>query len=346
MHKTRRKLHNADISTPARRVARRVARKVALGAVFRELGAQRNRPQIGIALTNASLPIIMSAMLFIDRSDGRRVRDLPALNAIMPYLMRAKNESAVYFAKDIDVEIAMRYVHRKNAEEGGSRFSLFGLILAAMVRTLALKPRMNRFVHRRGIYQHDDLSLSFIVKKKLTEEAAESNAKITFEREDTIFTAIDRINRGIENARKNELSADDREIEIAHRIPFGKAVATGAFRLLDRFNLAPAGMIKTDPLYTSVYFANLGSIGLDTPFHHLYEWGTASAFVVMGRIFQKDIGRSDGSISRCHFINFKVSLDERIGDGIYFAHAAALFQRFIVHPELLEEAPDLASVED
>ncbi|MGO8693836.1 MAG: hypothetical protein ACLQMF_09220 [Rectinemataceae bacterium] len=284
-------------------------------------------------------------MLFIDRSDGRRVRDLPGINAIMPYLMRARNESAVYFAKDIDVENAMRYVHRRNAEEGGSRFSLFGLILAAAVRTLALKPRMNRFVHRRGVYQHKDLTLSFIVKKKLTEEAAESNAKIFFERGDTLSEAIERIDRGIEAARSNELGADDREVEMAHRIPFGKAVATGVFRLLDRFNMAPAGMIRTDPLYTSIYFANLGSIGLDTPFHHLYEWGTASTFVVMGRMFQKDIARSDGSITRHHFINFKVSLDERIGDGIYFAHAAALFQRFIVHPELLDEAPDLASVD-
>ncbi len=263
----------------------------------------------------------------------------------MPYLMRARNESAVYFAKDIDVENAMRYVHRRNAEEGGSRFSLFGLILAAAVRTLALKPRMNRFVHRRGVYQHKDLTLSFIVKKKLTEEAAESNAKIFFERGDTLSEAIERIDRGIEAARSNELGADDREVEMAHRIPFGKAVATGVFRLLDRFNMAPAGMIRTDPLYTSIYFANLGSIGLDTPFHHLYEWGTASTFVVMGRMFQKDIARSDGSITRHHFINFKVSLDERIGDGIYFAHAAALFQRFIVHPELLDEAPDLASVD-
>ncbi len=284
-------------------------------------------------------------MLFIDRSDGRRVRGLPGFNAIMPYLMRARNESAVYFAKDIDVENAMRYVHRKNTEEGGTRFSLFGVILSAVVRTIALKPRMNRFVHRRGIYQHKDLTVSFIVKKKLTEEAAESNAKISFDPADTVSEAIDRINLGIEAARGAELGADDREVEMAHRIPFGKAIATGGFRLLDRFNIAPAGMIGTDPLYTSIYFANLGSIGLDTPFHHLYEWGTASVFVVMGRMFQRDVPRSDGSSSRRHFINFKVSLDERIGDGIYFGHAAALFQRFVIHPELLEAKPDMEAVE-
>lgn len=288
---------------------------------------------------------MIGRMLLIDRSDGRRVRGLPGFQAIMPYLMRRRNESAVYFGKDIEVENAMRFVRRKNAEEGANRYSLFGLIVAAAARTIALKPRMNRFVHRRGIYQRNSLSISFIVKKKLTEEAAETNAKIYFERSDTLSTAIDRINRGIEAARAEGMGADDREVEIAHRIPFGKAVATGAFRLLDRFNLAPAGMIKTDPLYTSAYFANLGSIGLDTPFHHLYEWGTASAFVVMGRMFQKDLVRPDGSMVRRHFINFKVSLDERIGEGIYFAHAASLFQRYVAHPELLEEAPDLELAE-
>ncbi|HTX73707.1 MAG TPA: hypothetical protein VMC79_12835 [Rectinemataceae bacterium] len=284
-------------------------------------------------------------MLFIDRSDGRRVKGLPSFNAIMPYLMRTRTESVVYFAKDIDVENALRYVHRMNTVEGSNRYSLFALILSAAVRSLALKPRMNRFVHRRGVYQRKELSISFIVKKKLTEEAAESNAKILFDPRDTIQEATDRINSGIEAARSPKLGADDREVEIAHRIPFGKAVATSAFRFLDHFNVAPASMVRTDPLYTSIYFANLGSIGLDTPYHHLYEWGTASIFVVMGRMFQKDVGRTDGSVARRHFINFKVSLDERIGDGIYFAHAASLFQRLIVHPELLEERPDLSSAE-
>jgi len=284
-------------------------------------------------------------MLFIDRPDGTRVRGLPAFNAIMPYLLRGRNESAVWFSRDIDVENAVRWVHSRNAGLGETRYSLFGLIIAAAVRTVALKPRLNRFVHRRGVYQRTGISVSFIVKKRLKEEAGEANAKIHFLPEDTVETAMGRINEAIEFARGPVPGPDDREVEIAHRVPGGKAFITSAFRVLDRLNIAPTWMIRNDPLFTSIYFANLGSIGLDTPFHHLYEWGTASLFIVLGRLFQAEGGRAEGGSGRRHFLNLKVTVDERVAEGLYFAHAASLFQRLVARPELLEELPDLSSAE-
>jgi hypothetical protein len=42
----------------------------------------------------------------------------------------------------------------------------------------------------------------------------------------------------------------------------------------------------------------------------------------------------------------KFTVDERIAEGIYFAHAAALFQKLIAKPELLEEEPDLSEIEE
>ena len=101
--------------------------------------------------------------------------------------------------------------------------------------------------------------------------------------------------------------------------------------------------LEADPLFTSVYIANLGSIGLDTPYHHLYEWGTASVFMVVGRIFQKETRRG-GELR--HFVNVKFTVDERIAEGIYFAHAAALFQRLVAKPEILERGPDLSEIEE
>jgi hypothetical protein len=283
-------------------------------------------------------------MLFYDRPDGARVRGLPAFNAILPYVMRKRNEAAVLFSKDIEVEAAMSYIRRKNAEAGAERYSLFGVLIAAVVRSIALKPRLNRFVHRRGIYQRKGISVSFIVKKSLTEGAAEGSAKIRFEAEDSIAEAMERIRVGIDAARSGEPRPDDREYGLAHRLPLGKFALTLFFRILDRFNVAPPKMLEADPLFTSVYIANLGSIGLDTPYHHLYEWGTASVFMVVGRIFQKETRRGSGELS--HFVNVKFTVDERIAEGIYFAHAAALFQRLVDRPETLELPPDLSKIEE
>ncbi len=291
-------------------------------------------------------------MLFYDRSDGRRVRDLRAFNAILPYVVRKRNEAAVLMAKDIDVEAAMAYIRRKNGEleasrgqrQEAERYSLFGLLIAAAVRTIAMKPRLNRFVHGRAIYQRKGIAVSFIVKKALTEAAGEGNAKIRFDVEDCIGEAMERIGSGIEAARCGVPGPDDREFDFWHRIPLGKATATLVFGLLDRFNVAPARMIAVDPLFTSIYVANLGSIGLDTPYHHLYEWGTSSVFMVIGRMFQKEIYKSSGMELK-HFVNIKFTVDERIAEGIYFAHAAALFQRLVSKPEALEAPPDLSQAE-
>jgi len=279
-------------------------------------------------------------MLFKDRADGRRLR-LPAFNSLMPYLMRGRNASAVYFARDLDVENAIRYVHRKNAESGTNRYTLFGLILAAAARTIAEKPDLNRFVRSNAVYQRKTITLSFVVKKRLSEEARESMAKVAFGPSDTIEEALERINSAIEFAKGDEPGPDDRLIEFIHPLPFGKALVSGALRVLDFLNLTPASMIRTDPLYTSAFFANLGSLGLDAPFHHLYEWGTASMFVVIGRTFQKEVRGSDGGSVRRTHIGLKATVDERISEGIYFAHAAALFQRYVTKPELLETPPDL-----
>jgi hypothetical protein len=294
-------------------------------------------------------------MLFYDRWDGERVRGLRAFNAILPYILRRRNESAVFFSKDIEVEAAMSYVRSKNGEgtanagPGPERYSLFGLLIAAAVRTIALKPRLNRFVHRRAVYQRKGISLSFIVKKTLTEAATEGSAKIRFEPEDDVATAVEKINDGIESVRSGAPGPDDREFDLAHRLPFGKAVITLLFRILDRFNVAPSRMIEADPLFTSIYVANLGSIGLDTPYHNLYEWGTASLVMVVGRIFQKETRRSSrgaaSGVELKHYVNLKFTVDERIAEGIYFAHAAALFQRFIAKPETLELPLDLSEAE-
>jgi hypothetical protein len=274
-------------------------------------------------------------MLFKDRADGKRLR-LPAFNSLMPYLLRGRNASAVYFGRDVDIENAVKYVHRKNAEFGTNRFNLFGLILAAAARAITEKPDLNRFIKGNSVYQRKELTLSFVVKKRMTEEAQETNAKIAFLPTDTIAQAMDRINAEIEFSKGDEPGPDDKLIEVLHGIPFGKSLATKLLRVLDWLNLTPASMIRTDPLYTTAYFANLGSLGLDAPFHHLYEWGTASLFCVIGRTFQKEVKNHDGSVSKRTHIGIKVTADERISEGIYFAHAAALFMRYLQKPELLE----------
>lgn len=205
---------------------------------------------------------------------------------------------------------------------------------------LALRPQLNRFVIGRTIYQRDKIQVSFIVKKELTEEAAETNVKITFEPSDTLMTVAEKVDEHIANARSRRKSADERTNDLVTRLPsFMIRFVTWAFRVLDYFGLAPRSMIEEDPLYTSMYLANLGSIGLDAPFHHLYEWGTASIFVAIGEIHKVPLVSETGKIEVRNVVNLNVTLDERIADGIYYARSIELLKSLVMSPELLEEPP-------
>jgi len=279
-------------------------------------------------------------MGFFGRSDGKPVRSLSPLQRIFPYVMRGRNQSAVHFSMQVDIDNVLSYLERVNTRLGSRRVRLFHVFVCAAVRMLALRPQLNRFVIGRTIYQRDKIQVSFIVKKELTEEAAETNVKITFEPSDTLMTVAEKVDEHIANARSRRKSADERTIDLVTRLPsFMIRFVTWAFRVLDYFGLAPRSMIEEDPLYTSMYLANLGSIGLDAPFHHLYEWGTASIFVAIGEIHKVPLVSETGKIEIRNVVNLNVTLDERIADGIYYAKSIELLKSLVMSPELLEEPP-------
>ncbi len=274
-------------------------------------------------------------MLFYDRHDGHRVRDLDPFERTMPYIMRGRNEAAVYFSEDLDIEEVLLFTRTLNEETGQRIYGLFHVILAALVQILVKKPKLNRFVSGKAIYQRRDLTLSFIVKKHLSEEARETNAKISFMPDDTIESVANRVNAVIEKARSEELTLDEKEMSLLSKIPGGLGLASTIFRLFNHFNVAPRFMLDADPLFASIYVANLASINLATPFHHLYEWGTTSIFFVIGRMERRKLFDEKGRETTRHFVNVKISLDERIADGLYFAHSIDLFRRIIANPTCL-----------
>ncbi|MCE5257107.1 MAG: hypothetical protein LLF89_09725 [Spirochaetaceae bacterium] len=248
-------------------------------------------------------------------------------------MLRGRNASAVFYEKEIDVENALRYIKAKDSSI--ERYSLFALIMAAAVRTLALRPALNRFVHGRALYQRNHIAFSFIVKQQMSEEAPEVNAKVFFKPGDGLAEVTRKVNEAIAYAREHGEGKGELIVRYVHAIPGGKAVLMALYRFLDRINLAPPSLIDTDPLFASCYFANLGSIGLDAPFHHLYEWGNVSIFIVLGKLEQKE-GRLGPAGLKHHSMCMKLTIDERISEGLYFARAASLFARFIAHPDLLE----------
>ena len=106
-------------------------------------------------------------------------------------------------------------------------------------------------------------------------------------------------------------------------------IALAFARLADHFGLLPRKMIDADPLYTSVFLANLGSIDYPAGFHHLWEYGTASVFGVMGKI-------EPGADGNRKFTS-AWSYDERMEDGLYSYYTLEMVRKWIEDPEQLVE---------
>ncbi|HUU38929.1 MAG TPA: 2-oxo acid dehydrogenase subunit E2 [Candidatus Desulfaltia sp.] len=275
-----------------------------------------------------------------DRSDGIRLRKLPGFRKMFPYLMRTRTESVIYHTLRLKIGHTLTWLDQANAGRE-KRTTLFHVLLAAGVRTLALRPEANRFVVGRRIYQRRTIDLSFVVKHELTEKAAETTVKITFDPRSTISDVTDRVNAVVQAIRQSRTSRDESAADFVTKLPRSLTrLAVWGVRTLDYLGLLPASFIKGDALYTSAFLANLGSIGFDAVFHHLFEWGNAPVFIVVGKRKKEAVVNQDGELEVQDVMDLKFSLDERITDGIYFVATIDLLRDLVENPEKLEIAPE------
>jgi hypothetical protein len=279
-------------------------------------------------------------MVLKRRPDGRYLGDVPALRRIIPYVMRTRTESIVYFPMRIEVDGLLAWLDATNAgRPRAEHVSIFHVFLTAIARTMRLRPQTNRFVQGRRTYQHDDISISFVVKQGMTEESEESEARIVLTGEES----VDDVRRLVDDVVRRERSAvvrggDDRLVDFfaSWPRPVLNGVARGV-RWLDYHNALPRAMVEAIPLYTSVYVVHAGSIGIDPPFHHLYELGTASAFVAIGKVAPQPVVDASGAVVARQCVDVVYTLDERAADGFYFARTAEVIRRFVAEPALLSD---------
>ena len=82
-----------------------------------------------------------------------------------------------------------------------------------------------------------------------------------------------------------------------------------------------------------------GSIGIDPIYHHLYDFGTTSVFLALGKKQRVQVVEPDGSVVVKRVVRVKFVLDERICDGQYYAESFRIFRRLLKKPEQLEVPP-------
>ncbi len=271
------------------------------------------------------------------RPDGTPVAPLHPLRRIMPFIMPTRTECFVLFEQRIAVEPARALLAEVNARRPPERpVTLFHLVLRGIGVVLAEFPRLNRFVAGSRLYDRHGIWLSFSGKKRLERDAPLFTAKLRFDPAEPLDAMVDRIHATLGEERSGRPTAAEREAGGFLRLPAPVLrLGTRVLRRLDGWNLLPASFIAGDPLYASAFVANLGSVGLDAAFHHLYEYGTIPIFVTMGRIHRAPVVLDDGRVESRAVFALRYTYDERVEDGFYAARALERLQALLEAPAAL-----------
>lgn len=273
-----------------------------------------------------------------DRKDGRLLRELDSLHFITGILYPNRCDNEAYISQRIDLTAMNKYLSKVNEQEKDFPYTMFHIVLAALVKTITLRPHLNRFIVNGNFYQRNEISASFVVKKQFSDKGAEALAMLHSKEENTLADIHEYIRRQVTECRSDKVDASTGEMDILNKLPrfIGKA-AVHFIMWLDKHGWVPADMIATDPYYSSVVISNLGSIKLKCGYHHLTNWGTCSLFCIIGEKKMAPFYDAEGHVTMRETLDLGLTIDERLADGYYYSKSVRLLKHLLEHPEELEK---------
>ncbi len=272
------------------------------------------------------------------RHDASRVEPAHGFNAIFPFIMKGRNDSIAYYPVTIEAERLLEHIEAVKGTP--DQITLFEAVMLALVRILRERPTLNRYIIGRRLYQRHDVVLSFIARRQFTEDSSETNVLVTVRPQDDAATVLSKLRGEIRTAKSGEQKEDEGLIDAFLKLPRGLLqVAVNALNAWDFYVDTPGFLRGIDPLRCSAYVANLGSVGLGAAYHHLFEWGTCSLFVTIGKVLPTVVVGDDGQPAVRRVMELRIALDERIADGYYDARALELFDTYLNDPAELGRLP-------
>ena len=272
-----------------------------------------------------------------DRKDGVKLRKIHSMHVVMPLMFPNRCDNEAFISERIDLTNINAYLAKKNESNPEYAYNLFQVMVTAVLKTITLRPKMNRFIANNTMYLHNDVSASFTVKKIFSDNGAEALAQIHAKGTETIDDIHNEIFRQVSFCRSEKLDGGTESLNAVASVPgfLLKLVGAGA-RFLDRHGWMPQSVIAGDPYYCSVVLTNLGSIKLRAGYHHLTNWGTTSVFCAIGEAKKRPFFDDDGTVHMKDSVDIGLTIDERIADGYYYSRTVQLLKKLLENPDLLD----------
>jgi hypothetical protein len=276
-----------------------------------------------------------------ERWDGYLVKKISSFQKLMPYLMKTRDSSSIYFKDTFDATNLVKFLNDKNEKLDYSidssinsidKYNYNHFFMTAITRVIALRPHLNRFVAGKNIYQRHNIELAYVVKKQFSDEGEESVTISAFERDSNIDDVVKIISPTIKGVKED---TDDEHGDFLDTfIKFPSFIISFVVMLMNFFIVighSPKFLRKMDVMQCSAFVSNLGSIDLSTvPLHHLYDRGTCSVFITIGKVKKLENSENYG-------VEVSVTMDERVTDGFYMINSLKLLQDIFNNPEQLDK---------
>lgn len=276
--------------------------------------------------------------MFSKRYDGVKIKNLSVIEKAAPFFMPDRIGAQQYITQTVKCEPIDKFIKEQRAL--GKDYSYTHVLMASLVRLFYLRPKLNRFILREEIYEHKKITLCMVVKSKLTEEGEELTLKFDFDGTET----IDEVKEVIDATIEKNLKAQDENYKTSKAAGFlGKLpawmfrTALWFLRAFDRHNCFTKIISDASCFHCSCFITNLKSIKLDAIYHHLYDFGTCSIFVAMGKTKVAPQIKDNESVVAEKVFDLGLTIDERVADGFYFSKTLRVWNDIFTHPECLLE---------
>ena len=276
----------------------------------------------------------------IFKKEGRKIKSLPPLDRVSPYIMVERNAASNMFCDKLHMEKIDDYIHRKQ-KEGYPDFSLMHVLVAAYIRTVSQRPGINRFIRGQRPWARNHVEVCLTIKKEMTRESPETVIKAYFGPDATAEDVYREFDAIVKNYRNTPGGDFDNAAKFFHFIPgvFLKFVLF-IIKMFDYFGWLARFLTWLSPFHGSMFITSMGSLGIPPIYHHLYDLGNVPIFISFGAKYRKNEIEDDGSIKKHTYVDYTVVMDERICDGFYYASAFRYMKGIFRNPSVLDSRPE------
>jgi len=268
------------------------------------------------------------------RADGKRVKNLPYFDALIPHIMDKRTDSTNYVKDEFDITELSAYIRQLRNQ--GVKIGIMDFMMTCIAQTILDYPVLSRFIANKKVYMRNYNAISLTVLKRADKtDIKETVIKIYFEPGDDLFSITKKIEESVAvNTQEDTQNRMDKFIDKIMGMPLIPGMLVWLLKFADRHGFLPKSIVNLSPFHTTVFVSNMGSINMSYVYHHLYEFGTTSLFMTMGK--PKRVAFPDGKTHRIMPVSF--SIDERICPGAGFAKCLADLKKYMEHPEALQKA--------